>query len=300
MPVGKPRRRPRPRAADRRDLSGDTHPQGWAEKGARRFGRGRRNSLLKPVNLGRGGAWGERGDSSASLVSSPHDWSPLASPPWVPPPSLAPSPGAACAAPYPGLALRVLGALTWEHGRPRPRPAGNFPDLLASIATVAAAGWLCVCARVRVCVRLCVRPAGRRAGSSEPLRLSPARHAAAARSSQRLTGGCVAPTRSEPPSPDPRVPHPPREAGAHAAGACGAGAGAEPMRLGAGPALGCGAVVLNGQLHAPLSPGAAATRDWEDAVARAASLLSFASLRAPLRPELSEGPTPFPTPRILR
>lgn len=39
LPVGGPRRRPRPLAADRRDRSWDAHWQGWAEMGARSFRR---------------------------------------------------------------------------------------------------------------------------------------------------------------------------------------------------------------------------------------------------------------------
>lgn len=101
---------------------------------------------------------------------------------------------------FPELALRVLEALTWVHRSPRPRPAGNFPDLLASIAVVAAAGWLRECARVRgcSCVRLCVCPATGQAGSAVRLLQSPAPHTAA-RIRKRLTGGCVAPTLVEPP-----------------------------------------------------------------------------------------------------
>lgn len=119
-------------------------------------------------------------------------------PPWLPPPSWRGAPGPRALrlnpAELPGLALRVLEALTWEHRRPRPRPAGNLHDLLASISAVSAAGWLCVCARVRVCVRLCVRPAGQRAGPTQRFLQSPALHSAVARSCGRLTGGCVAPT----------------------------------------------------------------------------------------------------------
>lgn len=40
LPVGKSREHPRPLAADRRDRSWDAHGQGWAEMGARSFGRG--------------------------------------------------------------------------------------------------------------------------------------------------------------------------------------------------------------------------------------------------------------------
>lgn len=175
--------------------------------------------------------------NSASQISSLQGPIPFPAPFLPPPPRLSGAvlPGRVRCA-FPELALRVLEALTWVHGSPRPRPAGNFPDLLASIAAVAAAGWLRECAPVRGCrcVRLCVCPATGQAGSAVRLLQSPAPHTAA-RIRERLTGGCVAPTLVEPPFSDPRAPHPPREAGAHAAGARGAGAGTEPVRLAEGP-----------------------------------------------------------------
>lgn len=229
LPVSRPRRRPRPLAADKRDA----HQKGWAKKGAQRFGRGRGNSQLQSVNLGRGGTkvnW-------ASQVFTLQAPIPFPAPSLPPPssPSGAVTPGRERCA-FPGLVLCVLEALTWVHGRPRPRPAGNFPDLLASIAAVAAAGWLRECARVRGCrrVRLCVCPATGQAGSAVRLLQSPALHVAARRC-ERLTGGCVVPTFVEPPPSDPRAPHQPREAGAHAAIARGAGVGNEPVRLVKGP-----------------------------------------------------------------
>lgn len=148
MPVGGPRRRPRPLAADRRDQSWDAHRQGWAEMGGRVASGGgwRGNPPLESLTPEQGKAAGP-----ASPESSPPRLK-TRPPPRASPARLAPCPGAACAAPYPAelprLSLRVLEALTCELWGPRPRPAGNFPDLQASIAAAAAAGWLCVCARV--------------------------------------------------------------------------------------------------------------------------------------------------------
>lgn len=106
--------------------------------GARSFGRGA-GKFIVPVSRPRRG----EGASLASPASSPATGAPSPLAPGFPA-RLSPCPGAACAAPYPeelpGLALRVLKALTCEHGDPRPRPAGNFPDLPASIAAAAAAG----------------------------------------------------------------------------------------------------------------------------------------------------------------
>lgn len=195
----------------------------------------------------------------------------------------------------PGLALHVLESLTCEHGGPRPRPAGNFPDLLVSIAAVAAAGWLCVCARVRVCVRLCVRPAGGRAGSAKRLLLSPAGDASAAGSCGRLTGGCVAPPLAEPPSLF-ACPQPPRETTARAAGARGSrsGSGAGAPRL--GPALGCSAVVLNGQLRAPQLRARPPPQTPEMQLPPPQLLDSPRRVTAtPVHSRLDTGPAPFPS-----
>lgn len=263
--------------------------------GARSLGRGRGNSPLESLTPG-----GVRGPAWRPLRPTPATGTPSPPAPGFPA-RLAPCPGAACAAraaPYPaelsGLALRVLEALTCEHWGPRPRPAGNFPDLPASIAVAAAAGWLCVCARVRVCVRLGVRPAGGRAGSAERL-LSPAGDAAAVRSCRRLTGGCVAPMLAEPSSLFPRAPQHRRETTTRAT--AGAGAGDEPVRLGAGPALGHGAVVLNGQLRASQLPARPPPG------LRRCCRLGFSALlprvaATPSGPRLDAEPTPFPTPRL--
>lgn len=174
--------------------------------------------------------------NSASQISSLQGPIPFPAPFLPPPPrpSGAVLPGRVRCA-IPELALRVLKALTWVHGSPRQRPAGNFPDLLASITAVDAVGWLRECARVRGCRCEClsVCPATGQAGSTVRLLQSPAAHTTA-HIRERLTGGCVAPTLVEPPSSDLRAPHPPREAGAHAAGARGAGAGTEPVRLAEG------------------------------------------------------------------
>lgn len=99
--------------------------------------------------VGKSGPRGKRVNSASQSPAS-QDRSPFQPPPHPPPPrpSGAVPPGRVRCA-FPWLALRVLEALTWVHRRPRPRPAGNFPDLLASITAVAAAGWLRECARVR-------------------------------------------------------------------------------------------------------------------------------------------------------
>lgn len=121
-----------------------------------------------------------------------------------------------------------------EAGGKLPRPAGEHRR----------GGRRRLAARVRAVARMwmyapvCL-PRHRAGGVLRAVRLlqSRAPHAAA-RSRERLTGGCVAPTLVEPPSSDPCAPHPPRETRAHAAGARGAGVGTEPVRLAEGPELG--------------------------------------------------------------
>lgn len=203
----------------------------------------------------------------------------------------APQPRAPRAAPYPaerpGLALSVLEALTCEHWGPWPGPAGNFPNLLASIAAAAAAGWLCVCARMRVCVRLCMRLAGGRAGSAERLLLSPAGDAAAC-SCGRLTGGCW-PRRSQSHLSRSQRPASPNRNNSRAAGARGS-------RIGSGSGARALAVVLNGQLRAP-----SARRGHRPVLRRCRCSHSFSALHphvmaTPWRPRLHSGPTPSPCP----
>lgn len=72
LPVGGPRRCPRPLAADRRDRSWDAHRQGWAEMGARSFGREARKFTARVYKRG----LGERGQPGISCVQPPRLESP--------------------------------------------------------------------------------------------------------------------------------------------------------------------------------------------------------------------------------
>lgn len=176
--------------------------------------------------------------NSASQVSSLQRPIPFPAP--SPPTTQRPTgavPPAACAAPSPGSPCafwKRLPGCTGARGRGRRetspicwRASSRWPP---PAACASARG----CEDVDVCACVCVCPATGQAGSAVRLLQSRAPHTAAC-SRERLTGGCVAPTLVDPPSSDSRAPHPPRESGAHAAGARGAGVGTEPVRLAVGP-----------------------------------------------------------------
>lgn len=72
LPVGGPRRRPRPLAADRRDPSWDAHGQGWAEMGAHSFRREAGKFPRESANAD----WGVKGQPGIPCVQPPRLESP--------------------------------------------------------------------------------------------------------------------------------------------------------------------------------------------------------------------------------
>lgn len=213
LPVGGPRRRPRPLAADRRDPSRDARGQGWAELGARSFGREAGKFTARACKRLAGG----EGHPRHPLGPAPHGWSHLP-PPRASPPRGASPPGRVRRAPRlprpssgasPGASGERLPASAGARGQgrretsPTCRRASPRPPLRAG----------CACARGRGCV--CARGCARRAGGVR--RASPAVSGrdAAARSCRRLTGGrWPRARRAASPGPEPLLPHerqPPRE-----------------------------------------------------------------------------------------
>lgn len=237
LPVGKSREHPRPLAADRRDRSWDAHGQGWAEMGARSFGRGAEKFTAQICKPG-------LGEGPGVPCVQPPLLEPLRPPLRASPPVRRRAPSRVRRA----LPSRAAGARPERSGSaylralgPAAKAGGKLPQPAGEHRCSRRCGPACVYARVRECVRLCMRPAGWRAGSAKRLLLSPAGDAAVTRSCGRLTGGCW-PRRSQNhldrsarPSASKRQQHAPQAP-------AGAGAGAEPEPL---------AVVLNGQLRAP-------------------------------------------------
>lgn len=242
-------------------------------------GGGRRNSPLKSVNPG----WGK---GLASPAFSPHFWSPFG--PLSGPLRLSgaeprsrvrralPSRAAGARPERSGSAyLRALGPAAKAGGK-LPQPAGEH-------RCSRRCGPACVYARVRECVRLCMRPAGWRAGSAKRLLLSPAGDAAVTRSCGRLTGGCW-PRRSQ--NHLDRSARP--SASKRAARASGAGGSRSGSRAGA-PCSGAERTAPRSPAPAPPPP------DSGDAAAAAASLLSSGASR-PFAPLAQCRAKPFPNP----
>lgn len=186
--------------------------------------------------VGKSGPRGKR-VNSASQVSSlqrPIPF-PAPSPPTTPRPTGA-VPPAACAAPSPGSPCafwKRLPGCTGARGRGRRetspicwRASPRWPP---PAACASARG----CEDVNVCACVCAPPPGRRGPPCASFSLGPHTPLPAAAKGSQVAAW---PRRSWiPPSSDSRAPHPPREAGAHAAGARGAGVGTEPVRLAVGP-----------------------------------------------------------------
>lgn len=168
--------------------------------------------------------------------------------------------------------LRALG--------PAAEAGGKLPDLPASIAAAAAAGWLCVCARGRSGAgrRVCARRAGgvRRA---PPVSGRRGRRRPQLREAHRWLRGpdaSRAPLDPRAPGTEERQPRAPQPAGA--------GAGAEPRLRGAGPALGARGAAAERQLPR-LPPPRGRRPDSGEATACRGD---------PLSPRLEAEPTPFP------
>lgn len=195
---------------------------------------------------------------------------------------------------------KLLPANTGAHGRGRRETSQTC--LLASLRPPLLAG--CACARGCVCEPVCAPcgPAGGVRQASSPVSGRRRRRCPQLPEAHRWLRG---PSPRKAPPASICAPLSPQERQQPAPQApAGGGAGAEPGRLGAGPAPGCGAVVLNGQLRAPQLPVRPPPQTG-DAASASASLLSparpgdpFAS-PAPLRADTFPNPAPIPWWQLL-
>lgn len=240
LPEGGPRKRPRPLAADRRDLSWDAHGQGWAEMGAHSFrrGMGKFTAVVCKPELGEGGRPG------VPCVQLPQ--LELPRPPPRPPCLLGAVPRS-----------RVRRAL--PSGAARTRPEGSGSAYLRALGPAAKAGGklprpagehrcgrLCgLAVRVRAGASVCApvyAPSGPAGGVRRATPPASSRRRRRRPHLQEAHRWLLAPTLTEPPL-SIRTPLRPGERQQHAPqGPAGAAAGAQPVPL---------AVVLNGQLRAP-------------------------------------------------